>query len=283
MDGFFLWTNEFAENHNAYTYEAYIPSAIQECALALGFGYFSSQGEDDLSDWEERFYDYYYMRFNYQNFTTNEPPWPVACVSTEMIEWLDMMEYGPQESETGNCVGCAIAYDCTTMPNSFYCADAPPADDPFSQTVALCMEEISWPGTPQTYQHVANLVTYITAASPWMPEDSIPDSCEAAVGAVASFSPGLYPTFLRDIVGIWGTESTSIWGRGSSIAGNWSSPVNFEVPSLSQFPNQAQSSLSKGSDDSDGGSGIGGGNACAEQPCGSGFYWDYGLCQCWVN
>lgn len=129
------------------------------------------------------------------------------------------------------------------MPNSFYCQEAPQDEEPFTQVVTQCMEDISWPGSPQTYQHVANLVVYITAASPWMIEDSLPGSCEALIGAVASFSPGSYQGFLRNIVGIWGTNGTSIWGnngthiwgRGVNPSMQWSTPLVIEVPYLSQF------------------------------------------------
>jgi hypothetical protein len=212
----------------------YVHSDVQACAFALGYVY-SPYNIDSAEEWEEAFYAYYQGKHAKAIEQQMDPAdWPPECWAgqgTVLGDWLKEMEAMPQASADSSCTGCAVAYDCATMPNSFYCADPPEEEDPFNQVAAQCMQDISWPGTPQTVQHTANLVTYLTIASPWMQVDTMPDSCEAVLGAVSALSPGNFNGFLRDILGIWGSNGTSIWGRDQMAASSWTSQLSFDVPS----------------------------------------------------
>lgn len=209
---------------------------LMDCSLALG-----TISEDWLFDGcslttnldlriDRWLMEEYQMALNLYNWGYLDE-FPAACTDEAFQYWLNFRsDYGHYTPPT--CQTCAVVYDCTQNPDLWFCSDQPDSTDPFNQLSLQCADEIRWPTGLDTFAHTANLVSYLTVSAPWL-QAELPDSCEAVVSGVAAYSPDFYWGLYQDVIGIWGSTGTAVWGLEDRACSPWAQSLSLQVPNFS--------------------------------------------------
>jgi len=157
-------------------------------------------------------------------------------------------------------------FDCVgENADDFYCQQIKYPEADLYATGRACGKEIKW-GTPlRTQGHYADLMFYLASVAPWLTRESMPQTCVDFVMQGAHSLYGVSP------LAIWGSNGTNLNAFG--------------LPLIMTMPEPQSGAVLKPIVPGGGSSGGGGPiNTCATpQPCGAGYYWDIGLCQCWAN